>query len=478
MQKYKQLAEKIIEDIQSTKLKHGDRMLSLRLFAKQHGVSVSTAVSCYQDLEQRGWLEARPQSGFFICSQTPVVATPSWQRFATQLATNVRPRIKPQVKSGPLGIACIELDVTAQRALDKSFRRVMTQSPSRLTQYPNKQGEPVLRDALSSHFSQLGFALRPDELVITHGCMDAVKTALQICVKAGDTVAVSSPCFNGLLELLANLGLKIIEIPSVEDGIDLDALERLFQNKQAQAGLFCTTHMNPQGITMSAKQKKRLSLLASQYQIPVIEDDVYFELNHSDKLHLPTAYYDESGYVIWCGSFSKTLSPSYRLGWCRPGKFVAKYTQQYEGVPTLIQTAIADFIQTGAYSRHLKRTRQQLAINKQDYTRFLVQHLPQNSRITQPDGGLVLWLQVAGLSSDKLNVEAIKSNMDIRVGSVFTESQRYDDCVRINIGFALNNEIERLLSKLIELINNCLPQDSLQVAMLETEQLAATSKQQ
>ncbi|NIY91639.1 PLP-dependent aminotransferase family protein [Vibrio diazotrophicus] len=478
MQKYKQLAEKIIDDIQSTKLKQGDRMLSLRLFAKQHGVSVSTAVSCYQDLEQRGWLEARPQSGFFICSQAPVVVTPSWQRFATQLATNVRPRVKPQVKPGPLGIACIELDVTVQRALDKSFRRVMTQSASRLTQYPNKQGEPVLREALCSHFSQLGFALRSDELVITHGCMDAVKTALQICVNAGDTVAVSSPCFNGLLELLANLGLKVIEIPSVEDGIDLDALERLFQNKQVQAGLFCTTHMNPQGITMSAKQKQRLSQLAGRYQVPVIEDDVYFELNHSDQLHLPTAYYDDNGYVIWCGSFSKTLSPSYRLGWCRPGKFVAKYTQQYEGVPTLIQTAIADFIQTGAYSRHLKRTRQQLAINKQDYTRFFAQHLPQDSRITQPDGGLVLWLQVSGLNSDKLSTEANKSNLDIRVGSVFTESQRYDDCIRINIGFALNNDIEHLLNRLVELINSCRQPDSCVNVTLETEPLAVACKQE
>lgn len=478
MQKYKRLAEKIIEDIQTTKLKHGDRMLSLRLFAKQHDVSVSTAVSCYQELEQRGWLEARPQSGFFICSKTPVVSTPSWKRFTPQLATDVRPRVKPQVKSGPLGIACIEPDVIALRAMEKSFRRVMTQSASKLTQYPDKKGEPVLREALSTHFSQLGFSLHKDELVVTHGCMDAVKSALQIVVNTGDTVAVSSPCFNGLLELLSNLGLKVIEIPSLAEGIDLDALEQLFQNQQVQAGLFCTTHMNPQGITMSAKQKQRLSALAGKYRIPVIEDDVYFELNHSDQLHLPTAYYDGSGYVIWCGSFSKTLSPSYRLGWCRPGRFIEKYTQQYEGVPTLIQMAIADFIQTGAYSRHLKRVRHQLAVNKQDYTRFLAQHLPQNSRITQPDGGLVLWIQVTGLNAQALSDKAIELNLDIRIGSVFTESQRYDDCVRINIGFALNHDIETLLNTLVGLINSCLPLETCESETSEQEALAILSKQE
>ncbi len=455
MQKYRQLAEKIIDDIQTTKLRHGDRMLSLRLFAKQHGISVSTAVSCYEELEKRGWLMARPQSGFFICSQSPSISAPSWQRFVTKVTTPVRQHIASEVQSGPLGTACIELDITAQRALDKSFRRVMNQASSRLSQYPDKQGEPILREALCAHFSQLGFALHQDELVITHGCMDAVRTALLMCTRSGDAVAVSSPCFNGLLDLLSKLGLKVVEIPSLEDGIDLDELERLFRNKQVQAGLFCTTHMNPQGITMSADQKQRLSCLAAQYQVPVIEDDVYFELNHSDKLHLPTAYYDESGYVIWCGSFSKTLSPSYRLGWCRPGKFLPEYRQQYEGAPTLIQLAVADLIQSGAYSRHLKRTRQQLAQNKHNYTHYLVERLPENSRITQPDGGIVLWIQVPGLDTQKLSREAVKADLDIRVGSVFTESARYDDCLRINIGFALNDSMKILLDELLSRINMC-----------------------
>ncbi len=452
MQKYKQLAEKIIEDIQSAKLKHGDRMLSLRLFAKQHSVSVSTAVSCYEELEQRGWISARPQSGFYINCPAPSVTTPSWQPFDTQVTTLCRPQTLTDVDTGPLGIACIELELTVQRALDKSFRRVMNQMTSRLSQYPNKQGEPALREALAAHFTQIGFPLHHGELVITHGCMDAVKNALLLCTNRGDTVAVSSPCFNGLLDLLANLELKVIEIPSVQEGIDLDALEAIFKKKQVQAGLFCTTHMNPQGITMSAAQKHRLAALAGDYQIPVIEDDVYFELNHSDQLHLPTAYYDENGYVIWCGSFSKTLSPSYRLGWCRPGKFISQYQRQYEGVPTLVQLAIADFIKSGAYSRHLKRTRQQLAENKLDYTRYLAERLPLESKITQPDGGLVLWIQVSHLDGNRLKEAASNENLDIRIGSVFTESNRYSDCVRINIGYRLKKDIEALLDKLVILI--------------------------
>ncbi len=453
MSKYRQLAEKIISDIQSRKLKPEDRMLSLRQFAKQHHISISTAVSCYEELEKQGWIMARPQSGFFITSQPSLLPTPSWQHFTTEIATPVRSFVDSKLTAGPLGMACLELDITTQRALNKSLRRAINQADSCLSRYPNHSGERVLRDALASHFSHTGFALDKDELVITHGCMDAVKTALRVCTHSGDTVAVSSPCYNGLLDLLSVLGLKLIELPSLDDGIDLNELERLFSAKQVQAGLFCSTHMNPQGITMSVEQKQRLSQLAADYQIPIVEDDVYFELNHSNAFNLPTAYYDESGYVIWCGSFSKTLSPSYRLGWCRPGRFLSRYKQQYHGVATLTQFAIADFIQTGAYSRHIKRVRYQLTQNKQNYIHYLTEQLPDGSRISQPDGGLVLWIQVPQLNTNLLSKTASQVGLDIRTGNLFTESQRYQDCLRINIGFAFNDEIRTNLDTLLTLID-------------------------
>uniref|UniRef100_UPI001E305C0B aminotransferase class I/II-fold pyridoxal phosphate-dependent enzyme n=1 Tax=Vibrio hibernica TaxID=2587465 RepID=UPI001E305C0B len=111
------------------------------------------------------------------------------------------------------------------------------------------------------HFSHNGFGLNSDELVVTHGCIDAVKIALEACTKAGDTVAVSSPCYDGLLDLLSQLSLNILEIPSLKDGIDLVQLEEHLRLGTIQAGLFCTTHMNPQGITMSMRQKQQLANL-------------------------------------------------------------------------------------------------------------------------------------------------------------------------------------------------------------------------
>ncbi|WP_375056006.1 PLP-dependent aminotransferase family protein [Zobellella sp. DQSA1] len=452
MAKYRRLAEKFIGDIRAGKLAAGDRLLSLRQFARQQGVSLSTAVSCYAELESLGWLEARPKSGFFVAARRPATQRPEWTPFESRIATPMVSYRHPATLSGSLGTSRLSLEEATRGTLERSFRRAMKVAAERLDCYPAPQGETVLREALAGHFSQCGFALDADELVISHGCMDAVKTALEVCTRPGDAVAISSPCYNGLLDVLAQLSLRIVEIPSLEDGIDLAQLEHHLRLGTVQAGLFCTTHMNPQGITMSVAQKRRLAQLANRYRVPVIEDDVYLELAHHPHVPLPAAYHDEGGFVIWCGSLSKTLSPSYRLGWCRPGRYFRPYVQRALGVPTLMQLALADFIDTGAYARHLRRSRDRLALHKQQYLDYLARHLPEGSRISQPDGGLVLWIQVPGLDSDALGREAEQAGLDIRTGALFTASDRYRDCLRVNMGFPCEEPVQRELQTLVGLI--------------------------
>jgi DNA-binding transcriptional MocR family regulator len=454
MAKYRQLAEKFISDITSGKLKTGDRMLSLRQLAKQHNVSLSTAVNCYSELEALGWLIARPQAGYFIAPKRQSASTPEWQHFNSHVSSVSVIRPKPTIKSGPLGTSCLAIDDKTKAMLSSSFRRATKQALDCITDYPLRQGEPRLLNALASHFSELGFALHADELVITHGCLDAVKTALEVCTHPGDTIAVSSPCFSGLLDVLAQLSLQLVEIPSIENGIDLEQFEQHLKSGAVQAGLFCTTHMNPQGITMSVAQKQELAQLANHYRIPIIEDDIYLELSHSNQQPLPASYYDEGGYMLWCSSISKTLAPSYRLGWCRPGRYYQAYLKRALGVTTLIQLAMADFFDTGAYAKHLKRARYQLQLNKQRYLAYLDEHLPRGSRITQPDGGLVLWIQIPNVDTNQLSIVAQKEDLDIRTGNLFTTSERYQDCLRINIGFPFDPTIQQQLDRLMSLINS------------------------
>ncbi|CAG9296598.1 aminotransferase-like domain-containing protein [Celerinatantimonas diazotrophica] len=454
--KYQQLAKRCIDDIKAGKLAIGERMISLRNFAKIHHVSISTAVNCYEQLSAEGWITAKAQSGFYVCNPTTKLApAPVWNSFERTPAVIASKKALPRKHSGPLGVSTLELSEQTEREFNACLKRAIRRSSQQLMLYPEASGEKSLRDALARHFSQLGFTLSADELVITHGCLDAVKSALLSVTQTGDTIAVSSPCFHGLLSTLSALKLKLIEIPSRNDGIDLDELESLLKQGTIQAGLFSTTHMNPQGITMSDAQKQRLARLANQYRTPIIEDDVYFELSHTEQATLPASFYDTNGYMIWCSSMSKTLTPSYRLGWCRPGRFLATYLGQNEEVATFTQLALSEFINTGAYSKHLKRARKQLNQNKRHYLDFLSQNLPEQSQITHPDGGLVLWLKIPGLQTKWLTQQAQKAGIDVRIGPQFTQSNRYQDSLRLNIGFAMTEQIKQQLTILIKLIYTC-----------------------
>lgn len=456
MSKYKALAGQFIHEIESGKLSEGSRMPSLRQLSKQRSVSMSTAVSCYQELESQGWIHARPQAGYFVSSRVSKHNTPEWARFVSKVSTINQSFAIHSAHNGPLGVSSTDIDEPALNELERSFRRASKRLGQRLNQYPNAQGEPSLRHALCAHFSKLGLPISPEELVISSGCMPAIKAALEACTRVGDAIAISSPCFSGILDLVGQMGRKIVEIPSLDDGIDLTQLEGHIAAGSVKAGVFCTSHMNPQGITMSAQQKQTLAHLANHYQVPIIEDDVYLELSYSGHTPLPAKYYDQNGYILWCGSVSKSLSPSYRLGWCLPGRYTDSYRQLHTascfGVSVPIQLAIADFIESGHYAKQLKRRRSKLLTLRQSYLSYLSNHLPKHVNISNPQGGMVLWLQVPHLDCERFRHLVETSNIDIRLGQLFSTLSLYNDCLRVNIGFELDENVKQELDRLIDAI--------------------------
>jgi DNA-binding transcriptional MocR family regulator len=474
-----------ITDISSGKLMQHSRMPSLRKFRQQHSISMTTALNCYQHLESLGWILAKPQSGYFVCGQRAVNEKPEFIVFKSITTVPKLPMIencyqgdsssaylhRSSVKHfdnkdmvGPLGVARISTDLLPLEKLQHSFRRALKRQGSNISFYPDVQGEKILRDTLSSHFKGYDFHIPSNELLITNGCMDAIRTAIDICTEPGDAVAISSPCFNGLLDLLAAIGRKVVEIPSTEQGIDLVQLEQHMKSNQIKAGLFCTSHMNPQGISMTALQKQHLVKLAETYQIPIIEDDVYIELAHSKVMPLPAKHWDKQGYILWCGSVSKTIAAGYRLGWCWPGRFAEKYLQKRkycnQGVSSPVQLALADFISNGDYSKHLKKLRVAIQQNTLSYQNYLTKNLPVASKISSPSGGFVLWIQVPNLNGRKLLEQANKVNIDIRIGEQFSTRALYQDYFRINIGFTITEtddpnkqeEVDKQLHKLMELV--------------------------
>ncbi|PSV32747.1 PLP-dependent aminotransferase family protein [Photobacterium sp. GB-210] len=456
MAKYQQLIKSIIEDIRDHSLVANTKLPSLRQLAKQHEVSISTAVNCYQELESQGWIIAKPKQGFFVRSIDMGVAQPEFKQFDSYPTSPRRNKTPYRASNGVLGVSCMPIDSETIAELDRCFIRTLKRYSLKINRYPDPIGEERLRKAISRHFCAKGFPIDHSHLVITQGAMSAINTALEIIAKPGDTIAISSPCFSGYMDLLVNLQLKVIEIPSNQNGIDLKQLEHHLQQGNIQVGLFSTTFMNPQGITLSVEQKQKLAKLSAQYKTPIIEDDVYVELSHDKTMPLPAKYYDKDGYIIWCGSLSKSLSASYRLGWCLSGRYFSEFSNYYSassrGVSQQIQNAITEYFSTGLYDKYIKRQCSNLSNNMYQYRHYLNHHLPNIIKISNPNGGMTLWIEIKNHNAEVFSQLVNDHQLDIREGALFSSLPIYDNYIRINIGYPIDQAQEQLdlLIKLIK----------------------------
>jgi len=442
--RYQQLAEKIIGDIKNGRLEVGHKLPSIRQFAKLYTVSINTVLSCFNSLQEQGWLESKPQSGFYITKPFGKNTTPDFPAFTSIVS---QPQQVTQLKSagrGPFYVSLIAPELVPFDQLSRCFKRASIRNEHLLHLYPEYQGLGALRKAISQHFTSQYFPIESNKVVITNGCIDAVRSAIEVSTKRGDAIAITSPCFNGLIELLANMGRMVVEIPFHQAQLDLQQLEHHMSEGSIQACLFSANHINPQGNCLTSAQKQRIAELASQYRTPIIEDDVYLELGYANFCPLPIKHWDKSGWVLWCNSISKTISPSYRLGWCEPGRYFNEYLKhrsvEYFGVNLAAQYTLTEFIYSGLYLKHLRKLRLKLSQHSREYHQLLMTHLPNNAKISMPKGGIVIWVQVPNLDSYKLFEEAKKHNIYFRPGFEFSTIDLYQDCFRINIGWPIQSQ--------------------------------------
>ncbi len=469
---YENLAQRFISDIKAQKLPTGSRLPALRVICQQHKVSMTTATRAYDYLQQAGWIYAQPQSGYFVSPQADAyqqdhapAAHVSLDKMEPRDPKDFAPLNGYNPTSAlftPLGTSMIAPQLQPAEALQRCIKRVTRRAGQQLFEYPDPQGEIALRSALAQHFQKEHFAFLPQDLVITNGCIDSVRIAIETLTQVGDTIAIGSPCFSGLLDLLVALSRNVIEIPLGSDGLDLEYFESVLQQGLVKASLFSTSNINPTGQTLSVKQKQTLAQLAARYQIPMIEDDIYFELSHQNLSPLPSKHWDNQGYVVWCGSVSKSLAAGMRLGWCLPGQYLESYRKKQVatgfGVNGLMQSALAEFINTGEYQSHVNKVRRLLGAQIHDYRQFLSLNLPQETKISLPQGGIVLWLQIPNLNTLELEQQANQAGIDMRSGACFSTHDVYHDCLRINCGWPLQNTVDKhssyqQLQKLCELIN-------------------------
>ena len=464
---YEQVADRMETLIAEGTLQPGDRMPSVRKLHKQLSVSISTVLEAYRLLEDRSLIRARPQSGYYVCQllpSTPAEPTSSVPPVGVhQVDNSLAFRIMQAIRdpsTTQLGAAIPSMGLLPLNALNRLMGQALRQETLEAHSYAIPPGCESLRHEVARRLLSAGCSVTPDQIVITNGTTEGVYLSLMAATKPGDTVALESPTYYGLLEALESLHLKVLELPThPRDGLLLEPLEAALKQGQVQACALVSNFSNPLGSCMDDTKKKELAELVTRYRVPLIEDDVYGDLHFSS--HRPKAIkaFDREGYVLYCSSYSKTLSPGLRVGWAIPGRYQAQVEQRkwVMNHTTAIapQLTVAAFLANGGYDRHVRQLRRAYETQMTKMLQAICTYFPRETKVTRPEGGHVLWVEVAGLDALQLYERALEQHISIAPGHIFSPSRSYRDCIRLNTSEPWTPKIEQAMATLGALIEPC-----------------------
>ncbi|QUM78867.1 PLP-dependent aminotransferase family protein [Moritella sp. 5] len=446
----------------------GDRIPSIRKMSKIQNISPMTVLKAYELLESEGWIYAKVRSGYFVAAHLNRLAIP--QPLIPQMinrSIKINEHVfevltackRPDIV--PLGSAFPDPALFPLKQLGQTLAKTIKTMPahSAVTELP--PGSVALRRAIAKRYIRDGIDVSIDDIVITSGAMESLGLSLMAVTKPGDTVAIESPAFYGVLQTVERLQLKAVEIATDPQlGISVDALTTAVNRHDIKACWLMSKYQNPLGASMPEANKLSIRNLLAEKQIPLLEDDVYSELYFSERKPKPIKAYDEQGLVLHCSSFSKCLAPGFRVGWVVAGRY-AKQIEQLQLMTTLSaavpnQLALAEFVLHGSYDIHLRRLRRKLESRQQQMQHAIEQYFPAETKITRPSGGYFLWVVLPDdiNTGELLKILLDNHNISIAPGTLFASDGKYKNCMRINCSYLLTDQIRQALITLAKCITS------------------------
>ena len=444
---YLQIRDRLSRMIKSGTFKTGDRLPSIRSLAKNAQVNKLTVIEAYSVLEADGLIHARPGSGYFVNSDL-LISQPIKSNFAP-----VQKVVIPQQKSG-FFFDIYQLSIKAKtqpgvidfssgfpiaadlKDLQRHARRAMKVTET-LFNYDFPQGQLVLRQQITKMLIQLGLNVSADNLIVTNGSKQGLSLVMNHCLKAGDWIVTESPTYYGTLEIIENIGAKIIGIPMQGSGINLELLEQYLQSHHPKLIYTVSTLQNPTGITTTLQHRQQLLALAQKYDCLILEDNAYEGLNF-EPVPPPIKSLDNSDRVIYTGTFSKTLMPGLRVGYLlATGKHYQPLLEQKLfhdlHVSTVSQAIVSEYLASGHHRRHLNHLRASNLSSRNAMLRALEHYFPSEATWTIPNGGLFLWVQLpAEISMNAIAHQAWLEKVFVYSGMPFFPGQKGYNALRLN----------------------------------------------
>lgn len=444
----------IKQRIASRSLTAGDKLPSIRAFARNVRVSTSTVVEAYDRLAAEGVIQPRAGSGFYVASQ---VAPLALSEIGPKLDRAVDPfwvsRQSLDAGSDDLKPGCGWLppswlpDDGVRRALRTLSR---ADGPS-LADYGTPLGLPPLRRLIARKMGGHGIDASPDQIMLTESGTQALDLICRFLLEPGDTVLIDDPCYFNFHALLRAHRAHIVSVAYTPTGPDIEQFARVLQEHKPRLYITNSAIHNPTGATLSPVTAHRVLKLAEQAELSIIEDDIFADFEHVAAPRL--AAFDGLERVIHIGSFSKTLSASARCGFIatRPdwieGLIDLKIATTFGGGP-LTAELVLNVLRDGSYRKHMEGLRLRLSRAMADVSARL-----KNLGLVpwiEPQAGMFLWCQLPdGLDAAEIAREALAGNIVLAPGNVFSLSQSATSFLRFNVSQCQDGRIFEVLRKAI-----------------------------
>lgn len=402
--KYEVFTETIEEQIRNGILKENDRLPSVREIKEKYKLSTSSVQSGFEYLMIKGLVRSNARSGYFVAGiQAKNIPEPR-----TKLPAVVRDEVfmkniiltsKRTSESSSFNAAAPGDLLIPQKLILRTMQEVIREKGASLLRYYPSNGSEELRKHIARQMGAYGSFLNPDKIIITDGALQALTIALKSVTKSGDVVAVDSPCVFSILEVIAHLELKVIEIPvHYKSGFDTEYFRKACQENNIRALVTTPNFHNPTGILMNDDTKKEILNISEAYQVCVIENDMYSDLYFGGQKPRSIKSFDASGRVMIYSSFSKTLAPGIRLGWLYAGDFYAQSERVRfvlgRTVSPFYQELVLKLLQGSSYERHLRSFRKKLNQQAAQVLDTLKNSFPEGSYFHRPQGGYSIWGQL------------------------------------------------------------------------------------
>lgn len=468
MHKYEEVVQKIQEWIGTGVLKPGERLPSIRQMSVQSGCSAVTVQHAYIILESDGLIEARPRSGFYVArnsrsfgafpladdeSLEPHGGMAEDQAILLGVAADWR-----KTNASGFGQMVISPDLLPSARLNIHLSRALREETHRPGHMKPFEGSLQLRQLISKRCAQRGMSVSATDIIITATARHALELALGAVTEPGDVVLVESPSSPPLFSSLHRRGLRMLEIYSHPTfGIDLDQFRYLLDHNPVKACVLMPVHHFPTGASYSAETMQGIVQLATERDVPIVENDSYGELTHG-RLPVPSLKrFDTSDAVLQFGSFFDTLGPRYGLGWVITRRFQATLLQQsFADDPLLsesaVQTAIVEYISQRSFDRHLRKVREQLAQRMRRGLGLVSQRFPATCAVSRPTGGFMCWIRSPSTFNSLAAAKAAVQGFSFSPGPLFSGNGSFRNFIGLNFSSPWDLQQEGHLEMLADMV--------------------------